>query len=48
VSSDDAQFELIALRRRYGKTVVLDGLTFTVPRGEVYGFLRPNGVRSAA
>jgi ABC-2 type transport system ATP-binding protein len=48
VSSDDVQFELIALQRRYGKTVALDGLTFTVPRGEVYGFLGPNGVRSAA
>src|SRR5215210_6344216 len=34
---------LEALRKRYGKTVALDGLTMTVERGEVFGFLRPNG-----
>ncbi|TMC62895.1 MAG: ABC transporter ATP-binding protein, partial [Chloroflexi bacterium] len=30
---------LDALRKRYGKTVALDGLTMTVERGEVFGFL---------
>jgi ABC-2 type transport system ATP-binding protein len=34
---------LDALRKRYGKTVALDGLTMTVERGEVFGFLGPNG-----
>ena len=31
------------LRKRYGRTVALDGLTMTVERGEVFGFLGPNG-----
>jgi ABC-2 type transport system ATP-binding protein len=31
------------LVKRYGATVALDGLTMTVPRGEVFGFLGPNG-----
>jgi len=35
VSSDDGQLELIELRRRFCDTVALDGLTFTVPRGQV-------------
>ena len=41
--SDDGQLELIELKRRFGDTVALDGLSFTVPRGEVFGFLGPNG-----
>jgi ABC-type uncharacterized transport system ATPase subunit len=43
VSRDDRQPELIALRGRFGDTIALDGLTFTVPRGQVLGFPRPNG-----
>ena len=35
--------ELIGLRRRYGDVVALDGLTFSVPPGRVFGFLGPNG-----
>jgi ABC-2 type transport system ATP-binding protein len=35
--------QLDALRKRYGKTVALDGLSMTVERGEVFGFLGPNG-----
>ncbi|MGI8430534.1 MAG: ABC transporter ATP-binding protein [Solirubrobacteraceae bacterium] len=35
--------ELIDLRRRYGEVVALDGLTFAVPPGQVFGFLGPNG-----
>jgi ABC-2 type transport system ATP-binding protein len=35
--------ELIDLRRRYGDVVALDGLTFTVSPGQVFGFLGPNG-----
>lgn len=32
-----------ALGRRYGDVIALDGLSFTVPSGEVVGFLGPNG-----
>ena len=39
MSSDDGQLELTELRRRFGVTVAPDGLTFTVPRGQVFGFL---------
>ena len=35
--------ELIGLRRRYGDVVALDGLSFGVPPGQVFGFLGPNG-----
>lgn len=35
--------ELDGLVRRYGETVALDGLSFTVPAGQVFGFLGPNG-----
>ena len=35
--------ELAGLRRRYGRTVALDGLSFTVEPGQVFGFLGPNG-----
>ena len=31
------------LRRRYGAVTALDGLTFGVPAGQVFGFLGPNG-----
>jgi ABC-2 type transport system ATP-binding protein len=31
------------LVKRYGTIVALDGLSMTVPRGEVFGFLGPNG-----
>jgi ABC-2 type transport system ATP-binding protein len=35
--------ELDGLRRRYGDVTALDGLTFDVPAGQVFGFLGPNG-----
>ena len=35
--------ELAGLRRRYGRTVALDGLSFTVEPGRIFGFLGPNG-----
>ena len=35
--------ELIGLSRRFGSVVALDGLTFSVPPGEVFGFLGPKG-----
>ena len=34
---------LQGLRRRYGTTVALDGLSLSVPTGTVVGFLGPNG-----
>jgi ABC-2 type transport system ATP-binding protein len=43
VSTNEGQLELIELRRRFGDTIALDGLSFTVPRGQVFGFLGPNG-----
>jgi ABC-2 type transport system ATP-binding protein len=43
VGSQDGILELTGLRRRYGQVVALDGLTCTVPPGQVFGFLGPNG-----
>jgi ABC-2 type transport system ATP-binding protein len=42
-ASQPASLELIGLRRRFGPLVALDGLTFGVPPGQVFGFLGPNG-----
>jgi ABC-2 type transport system ATP-binding protein len=39
----EASLELIGLSRRFGPVVALDGLTFGVPPGQVFGFLGPNG-----
>jgi ABC-2 type transport system ATP-binding protein len=35
--------EVNGLTRRYGAFTAVDGVTFTVGRGEVFGFLGPNG-----
>ncbi len=35
--------ELVGLTRRFGERVAVDGLTFTVKAGEVFGLLGPNG-----
>jgi ABC-2 type transport system ATP-binding protein len=35
--------EAIGLRKRFGRTVALDGITFTVRPGHVTGFVGPNG-----
>ena len=32
-----------SLTRRYGKKLALDGVSFTVNRGDIFGFLGPNG-----
>jgi ABC-2 type transport system ATP-binding protein len=39
----DATIEVSELRKRYGRTVAVDGLSFTVRPGEVTGFVGPNG-----
>jgi len=31
------------LTKRYGKTLALDGVSFEVPEGEIFGFVGPNG-----
>jgi ABC-2 type transport system ATP-binding protein len=37
------ELEIDGLSRRYGAVTALDGLTFGVPAGQVFGFLGPNG-----
>ncbi|PBC95951.1 ABC-2 type transport system ATP-binding protein [Streptomyces sp. Ag82_O1-15] len=39
----DAPIEVQDLRKRFGRTVAVDGLTFTVRPGQVTGFVGPNG-----
>ncbi|HEX4033739.1 MAG TPA: ATP-binding cassette domain-containing protein [Solirubrobacteraceae bacterium] len=38
-----ATIEVAGLRKRFGQTVALDGLTFTTTPGSVTGFVGPNG-----
>ncbi|MGH9115230.1 MAG: ATP-binding cassette domain-containing protein, partial [Acidimicrobiales bacterium] len=39
----NATIEVSGLRKRFGTTQALDGMTFTVPPGRVTGFVGPNG-----
>jgi ABC-2 type transport system ATP-binding protein len=39
----DATIEVRGLRKRFGSTVALDGMTFSVRPGQVTGFVGPNG-----
>jgi ABC-2 type transport system ATP-binding protein len=39
----DATIEVRGLRKRYGPTVAVEGLSFTVTPGQVTGFVGPNG-----
>jgi ABC-2 type transport system ATP-binding protein len=39
----DSTIEVSGLRKRFGATQALDGMTFTVPPGRVTGFAGPNG-----
>src|SRR2546423_4691186 len=39
----EATIEVTGLRKRFGPTVALDGMTFTVQPGQVTGFVGPNG-----
>ena len=38
-----ATIEVAGLRKRFGPTVALDGMSFTVAPGQVTGFIGPNG-----
>src|SRR5258707_8583331 len=39
----ETTIEVAGLRKRFGPTVALDGMTFTVSPGQVTGFIGPNG-----
>jgi ABC-2 type transport system ATP-binding protein len=39
----EAGIEVTGLRKRFGPTLALDGMTFTVQPGQVTGFVGPNG-----
>jgi ABC-2 type transport system ATP-binding protein len=39
----EATIDVIGLRKRFGTTTALDGMTFTVAPGQVTGFVGPNG-----
>jgi ABC-2 type transport system ATP-binding protein len=39
----EATIEVSGLRKRYGSTLALDGMSFTVNPGQVTGFVGPNG-----
>jgi ABC-2 type transport system ATP-binding protein len=39
----EAVIEVAGLHKRFGRTVALDGMTFTVQPGQVTGFVGPNG-----
>jgi len=43
VSQDEPAVRTLELSKHYGPEVALSGLTMVVPRGEVFGFLGPNG-----
>lgn len=42
-TSSDTAIEAIQLAKRFGSTLALDGVSFTVPRGSVFGVIGPNG-----
>jgi ABC-2 type transport system ATP-binding protein len=39
----DTTIEVAGLRKRFGRTLALDGMTFAVPPGRITGFIGPNG-----
>ena len=39
----EATIEVSGLRKRFGPTLALDGMSFTVQPGQVTGFVGPNG-----
>jgi ABC-2 type transport system ATP-binding protein len=40
---NQATIEVAGLRKRFGRTLALDGMTFTVSPGQITGFIGPNG-----
>jgi ABC-2 type transport system ATP-binding protein len=40
---NEATIEVAGLRKRFGPTLALDGMTFTVSPGQITGFIGPNG-----
>ena len=43
VADMEATVEVAGLRKRFGPTLALDGMSFSVPPGQVTGFVGPNG-----
>ena len=43
MADDDAAIRTLELTKRYGTSTALSSLTMTVPPGQVFGFLGPNG-----
>ena len=39
----ESTIEVANLHKRFGQTIALDGLSFTVSPGSVTGFVGPNG-----
>ena len=39
----ETTIEVAGLRKRFGRTLALDGMTFTVSPGQITGFIGPNG-----
>src|SRR5260221_4821696 len=44
----ETTIEVAGLRKRFGPTVALDGMTFTVSPGQVTGFIGPKGAGKSA
>lgn len=43
MESSDSVIQVVNLTKRYGQFTALDGISFTVHPGEIFGFLGPNG-----
>ncbi|MGL5658793.1 MAG: ATP-binding cassette domain-containing protein, partial [Cetobacterium sp.] len=43
VNKDQYSIEIKGLTKRFDKYVAVDNLTFSIPKGVIFGFLGPNG-----
>ena len=43
MATSDNVIEVKNLTKRYGRTTVVNGISFTVARGEIFGLIGPNG-----